>query len=73
MTNRVSPSLEAVGDIEVELDDGCDQEDAAANALVPGGILQRLSHIEDLSGIHERGHAELCAAQHRGDRHAQLG
>ena len=67
------PVLEPVRDVEVDSDDRCDQEDAPADALMPGGVLHRLPDIEGLSSVHEGGEAQLGAAEHRRDWHAQLG
>ena len=55
--------LEPVRDVEVDPHDRGDQEDAAADALVPWGVLLRLADVVGLSGIEERAHAQLRAAQ----------
>ena len=65
-------AAEAVGDVEVDLHERGDDEQSGAGAAVPFGVLQARAEVDGLRGIHEDGQAELCAAQHRRDRHAKL-
>ena len=51
---------------------GGDEEDAAADAVMPLASFSDWLAIAGLAGVDERRHAEPCAAQHRSDRHPQL-
>src|SRR4249920_1913931 len=65
-------AVETVGDVEVDLDERRDDEEARAGALLPRRVLQARAEVDRLSRVHEHRHAKLGAVQHRGDRNPQL-
>src|SRR5262245_14218210 len=65
-------AVEAVRNIEVQLDHRRDDEESAAGAAMPFGISQARTELGNLRHVHESGDAKLRAVKNGRQWHAQL-